>query len=128
MNRIRHLALAALWIVLGCHAQPVGAPGSVENVITREQIDAVKASSIYDVIVRLRAEFLNDRGRTSIRTNATSRAVVFLNDQEYGIPETMRNIPPGRIETVRHFSGSEAVVRFGAQYGGGVIQLTSRTD
>lgn len=128
MLRFRTTALVLLGLVFACHAQPAGAPGSVENVITREQIDAVKASNMYDVIVRLRAEFLNDRGRTSIRTNATSRAVVFLNDQEYGVPETMRNIPPGRIESVRHFSGAEAVVRFGAQYGGGVIQLTSRTE
>jgi hypothetical protein len=128
MIRIRQLALAAACMVLGCHAQPVGANGSVGNVITREQIATANAANIYDVVARYHADFLNDRGRTSIRTNQTSRAVVFLNDQEYGILETMRNIPPDRIETVRHFSGPEAVVRFGAQYGGGVIQLTSRTE
>lgn len=128
MRALWTLAIATLVAAAGCHAQRPGAPGSVGNVISRDQIEATNASNIYDVIVRLHAEFLNDRGRTSIRTNVTSRAVVFLNDQEYGIPETMRNIPPDRIQEIRHFSGSEAVVRFGAQYGGGVILLTSRND
>ena len=128
MPNFRPLAVVALVAAMACHQQPAGAPGSVTNVITRAQIEAVSAPSIYDVIARLHSEFLNDRGVTSIRLNTTSRAVVFLNDQEYGIPETMRNIPPDRIEEVRHFSGSDAVVRFGAQYGGGVIQLKSRTE
>lgn len=115
-------------LAIGCHAQRSGTSGSLGRVITREQIAEQDARSIYDVIVRLHAEFLNDRGRTSIRINTTSRAVVFLNDQEYGALETMRDIPPDRVQEVRYFSGSDAVVRFGAQYGGGVIQLRSRTE
>ena len=83
---------------------------------------------MYDVIARLRSSYLIDRGRTSIRTNTHARAIVFLNDQEYGIPETMRNIPPGRIAEIRFFPGTEAVSRFGSQYGGGVIQLISRNQ
>lgn len=128
MSRARFLLLAALCVAVACHPQRSGTVGSLGRVITREQIAEVDARSIYDVIVRLRAEFLNDRGRTSIRTNATSRAVVFLNEQEYGVLESMRDIPPDRVQEVRYFSGSDAVVRFGAQFGGGVIQLISRTE
>ena len=102
--------------------------GSLRNVITQEQIDSSRAANVYDVITRFHAEFLRDRGRTSLRTNQHERAVVFLNDQEYGIPETMRNIPIGRIAEIRFFPGTEAVAKFGSQYGGGVIQLISRTQ
>jgi outer membrane cobalamin receptor len=116
-------------LVTACHRhQPADGGSSLRNVITQEQIDSSHASNIYDVITRLRGEFLRDRGRISIRTNQHERAVVFLNDQEYGIPETMRNIPVGRISEIRYFSGTEAVAKFGSQYGGGVIQLISRTQ
>jgi hypothetical protein len=77
---------------------------------------------------RLNAGFLRDRGRISIRTNQHERAVVFPNEQEYGIPETMRNIPPGRISEIRFYRGTEAVARVGSRYGGGVIQLISRNQ
>ena len=56
------------------------------------------------------------------------KAVVFLNDQEYGIIETMRNIPKGRISEVRYIRGVDAVNRYGAQYGGGIIMLISRNQ
>jgi outer membrane cobalamin receptor len=128
MLRARWIALA-LALSVGCHHQPSDSPGSASNnVITQEQIDAADASSIYDVVARLRGNFLNDRGRVSLKSNTHSRAVVFLNDQEYGIPETMRNIPPGRVSEIRFFPGTDALARFGAQYGGGVIQLISRNQ
>jgi hypothetical protein len=40
----------------------------------------------------------------------------------------MRNIPPGRVAEIRYYPGTDAVTRFGAQYGGGVIQLISRNQ
>lgn len=115
-------------LLAACHSQSRTSAPTSRNLITQEEIDSSDAGNIYDVVARLHGSFLNDRGRTSIRTDTHSRAIVFLNDQEYGIPETMRNIPPGRIAEIRFFPGTDAVARFGAQYGGGVIQLISRTQ
>jgi len=118
-----------LGIALACHRQaPRPQRGNSANVITEAQIDSSDASNVYDLIVRLHAEYLRDRGRTSLRTNQRARAVVFMNDQEYGIPETMRNIPLSRVGQIRYYPGTEAVPRFGSQYGGGVIQLISRSE
>ena len=128
MQRGRWIVLA-LVLSLGCHRQaPESRETGSNNVITQEQIDASGASNVYDVIARLRGNFLNDRGRVSLRTNKHSRAIVFLNDQEYGIPETMRNIPPNRVAEIRYYPGTDALARFGAQYGGGVILLISRNQ
>ena len=128
MQRARWIALA-LALSVGCHHQPAQPHGPVSsNLITQDEIDAADAGNIYEVVARLHGNFLNDRGRASLRSNVHSRAIVFLNDQEYGIPETMRNIPPGRIAEIRFFPGTEAVSRFGSQYGGGVIQLISRNQ
>lgn len=124
------LAVGCALLVAACHAQQPtdGVAPSLRNVITQEQIDSSRASNVYEVITRYHADFLRDRGRTSLRTNQHERAVVFLNDHEYGIPETMRNIPIGRIAEIRYYPGTDAVAKFGSQYGGGVIQLISRSQ
>jgi hypothetical protein len=128
MQRGRWIVLA-LMLSLGCHHRAAESRGSgSNNIITQEEIDAAGASNVYDIIARLHGNFLSDRGRVSLRSNTHSRAVVFLNDQEYGIPETMRNIPPGRVSEIRFYPGTDALARFGAQYGGGVIQLISRNQ
>ena len=102
--------------------------GTQRNVITQEEIEASTASNVYDLIAQLRDDFLKDRGKISIRTNQHEKAVVFLNDQEYGILETMRNIPVGRVSEIRYYPGTDAVNRFGAQYGGGIVMLISRNN
>src|ERR1700737_1598839 len=120
MHRMPFAVVAAAAVLLACHpqSQRLDDGSSMRNVITQGQIDSTGASNIYDVITRLRAEFLKDRGRISLKTNQHERAVVFLNDQENGIPEPMRNIPPGRISEIRYFTGTEAASKFGSQYGG----------
>jgi hypothetical protein len=126
MRRIASLLSLFGLITVACHQGPNAATTtSMRSVITRDQIDSSDAHNVYELIVRLRPDFLRDRGSVSIQTNTHARAVVFMNDQEYGILETMRNIPTGRIGEVRYFSGNDAVARFGAQYGGGVVMLVS---
>jgi len=127
----RRIVVASLFLSIaaaGCHQQSGTGGHSSRNVISQEEIDSSNASNMYDLIARLRADFLKDRGAVSIKTNQRERAVVFLNDQEYGILETMRNIPIGRISEVRYYTGIEAVGKFGSQYGGGVVLLVSRNQ
>jgi outer membrane cobalamin receptor len=126
---MRRPLLLATFVLAACHSQMQGAHhGSQHNVISQEEIDASTATNVYDLIARLRADYLKDRGKVSIRTNQHEQAVVFLNDQEYGILETLRNIPPGRVSEIRYYPGTDAVNRFGAQYGGGVVMLISRNQ
>jgi len=130
MHRPIVATLSLLVVLAACHQQPPEgvAARSLRNVITKDQIDSTSATNVYDLIARLHADFLKDRGKTSIKTNQRDRAVVFLNDQEYGIPETLRNLQPDRFMEIRYFSGTDASSKFGSQYGGGVIQLISRSQ
>lgn len=123
------LTVVVLLFVSACTAQKAGRPGSVRrDVITEEEIEASNATNVYDLVASLRGDYLKDRGVISIKTNTREKAVVFLNEQEYGVVETMRNIPKGRISEVRYIPGVDAVNRFGAQYGGGIIMLISRNQ
>ena len=128
MARFAVLCALVFTAAVACHRQQSNGPGFVRNVITQAQIDSTGYTNVYDVIARLHAEFLRDRGPVSIKSNQHGRAVVFLNAQEYGIPETLRNFPAGGVAEIRYFRGTEAVPKFGSQYGGGVIQLISRNQ
>jgi hypothetical protein len=124
------LATVAVSLAIGaCQAATTpGGGASLRNVITQDQIDSSYASNVYELIVRLHPEYLRDRGSVSIRQNIHARAVVFLNGHEYGILETMRNIPISGIGEIRYYAGTDAVVKFGSQYGGGVVELISRVE
>lgn len=123
------IATFGLVATLGCQHRTGGPPGRGDrHVISQAEIDSAQASNVYDLVARLRGDFLKERGRVSLRSSAHDRAVVFLNGQEYGVLETMRNIPASHIREIRYIPGVEAATRFGAQYGGGVILLTSRDN
>ena len=128
----RWLPALALLLALsaGCH-QKSAADSQYRvnpNVVTRAELAEVGTGSVYDAIVRRHGLFLKDRGRTSIYGKNTPRAVVFIADTEYGVIETMRNLPADRYETVRYYPGTEASAKFGSQYIGGVIQLVPRYE
>jgi len=121
------LSVALGW---GCHQKraPESEYGTNPNVVTRAELAEVGTGTVYDAIVRRHGLFLKDRGRTSIYGKNIPRAVVFIADTEYGVIETMRNLPAERYEMVRYYPGTEASAKFGSQYMGGVIQLVPRYE
>ena len=122
---MRLVVLAALGTA--CHQRPADPPiRGNPNVVTREELAEVGTGSVYDAIVRRHGLFLKDRGRTSIYGKNIPRAVVFIADTEYGVIETMRNLPAERFEEVRYYPDTEAAAKFGSEYIGGVIQLIPR--
>jgi hypothetical protein len=128
--RRAYALLATVFFAMACYHQ-TGKPsgfGSLRNVITQDEIDSANVSNVYDLVARLRGDYLKDRGKLSIKTDKRDVAMVFLNDQEYGVLETMRNIPCNRVSEIRYYSGIDAVNRYGAKYGGGVVLLVSRTQ
>jgi hypothetical protein len=119
-----------LALSMGCHQKPAAESQYRvnPNVVTREELAEVGTGSVYDAIVRRHGLFLKDRGRTSIYGKNIPRAVVFIADTEYGVIETMRNLPADRYEMVRYYPDTEASAKFGSQYMGGVIQLVPRYE
>jgi hypothetical protein len=102
----------------GISTAPV--PRTSTNVITRSELDAV---------VRLRPAFIRDRGQTTVlNSSAQTRAVVFVNDNEYGPIESLKQFPASRAQEVRFLPGPEATTRFGSAYGSGIILLTLRVQ
>jgi len=124
---MKSLLVLAMAVMACSPARPSLATHPDRTVLTRDDIEAVTAaSSMYDVIRRLRPEYLNSRGRTSLLNQGDPRPVVFLDEQEYGPIESLRNLQPDLVQEVRFYASSSAVAKFGSRYGTGVIRLQSR--
>jgi len=128
MPRTVRGVLLGLAVLAGACAHPNAGSGGNRLLITEEEIQTSNAATAYDVIARLRGEFLRQRGPTSLVLQSRARAVVFLKDQEYGPIETLRDVRSSDLAEIRFFPGPDAVTRFGSQYAGGVIQIVPRSQ
>jgi len=115
-------------VVLGC-APPRLGPGTISNseIITEEEVEASRAPTAFEVIQKLRANFLSYRGETSFNRNTSQPyPKVYLDGQEYGPISALRNIPASQVSTIRLYRSWEATTKFGTGNMGGVIAITTR--
>jgi hypothetical protein len=115
-------------IVAGCSHPKLG-PGEVYNsqVITEDEIVASRASTAFEVIHKLRANFLTNRGETSLNQGQSNPyPTVYLDDQEFGPISTLTNIPAAQITMIQLYRVSEANAKYGTHNLSGVIAITTR--
>ena len=96
------------------------------NVITQPEVQASFESNAYDVISKLRPMFLKTRGRSTVQGQTQEYASVFLDDQFYGDLNSLKNIAATQIQEIRYYPGTEVAMKFGMQYGAGVIAVRTR--
>ena len=114
--------------LLACSPPRLGPGQHLDSqLITRDEIDASGATNAFEVIRKLRANFLAYRGETSLDP-AKSRPypTVYLDGQEFGSIETLRTIPASQISSIRLLRSSELTTKYGAANTGGVIAITTR--
>lgn len=101
------------------------APNS--QTITEEEVDAARATTAYEVIQKLRANFLSYRGETSLnRNNSQPFPTVYVDGMEFGPIASLRTIPASQVSTIRLYRSWEATTKFGTGKMGGVIAVTTR--
>ena len=98
---------------------------TLRDPITEADIQRIRATSAYDAIVRLRANFLSNRGMTSfLRPMESSRPTVFVDGMELGTLFELRSIPANHVREIRFLSGAEAMTRYGDGHMAGVILVS----
>lgn len=128
MNRARWLLALAAVIVVACSPARLG-PGNVSDsqLITEDEIDASRAANAFEVIRKLRANFLTYRGETSLTKNQSRPyPTVYLDGQEFGPIETLKTIPAAQITSIRLLRSWEASTKYGTGNMGGVIAISTR--
>ena len=121
------LRIAALVVLAGCSAGSGGteAPRLRRDIITRGQIEEMNATDAFDVVQRVRPEFLRQRGQSSI-TGGEQLAVVYVDGVRRGGPEILRSLRTNEVEEIRFVNGTDATTRYGTDHGGGAIEVKSR--
>jgi len=129
MPSVRVFLIPALVIATFACAptQTVSRRGQDSQLITEEEIEASRAPTAYEVIQKLRANFLSYRGETSLdRRKSQPYPTVYVDGQEFGQLSSLRTIPASQVATIRLYRSWEATTKFGTGNMGGVIAVTTR--
>ena len=127
--RVISIAVLFAGALLAC-APPSTVPGPIRNanVITREDIEKANVLNAYEAISRLRPQFLNSHGSTTISGSDTGYPKVYFNHQYYGDLQSLRNIDVHGIREIHYYNGTEASTRFGLGNVSGAIEVITSAD
>jgi outer membrane cobalamin receptor len=122
----RTLRILLLSLVLGACAQ-AGQKGSRDtNVISEAEIDASGGTTAYDVIQKVRSNFLSDRGKTTLVGASPNKPSVFVDGVHFGEISALRSVSARQLASIRLYRAWEAQQKYGSGFVGGVIELTTR--
>ncbi len=96
-------AVGTLW---GCASTKAATEGNRSDVITREEIMNSGAINLYEVVRRLRPQWINIRAARSF--SMETEIVVFQNDMHLGGPEALKQIGPELAYELRWLDGVRA--------------------
>jgi hypothetical protein len=108
-----------------------GTPGAEtargnRNVITRQQMIDVNATSVYDAVQKLQGSWLTTRGPTSITDETPTMVSVYMTGSDMGGVEFLRRLRPDDVNEIRYYESGEASARFGLGHQRGVIEVIPR--
>lgn len=128
MLRVKSWAgvVVALWLFACAHTQSQSQNGSRTDEITEEEIVASSAANAYEVVRKLRANFLSFRGRTTLLGTSSPDPTVYVDEQAFGPVSSLRTIPASQITRIRLYRSWEATTKYGAGNMGGVIAVSTR--
>lgn len=123
----RWVTVLTLVVAIACSHPKMG-PGEAydSQVITEDEIIASHATNAFEVIHKLRSNFLTNRGQTSIKDPSSPFPTVYVDDQEFGPISTLASIPAAQISLIRLYRVSEANAKYGTHNLTGVIAITTR--
>jgi outer membrane cobalamin receptor len=118
-----------LTLVLAACTHPVSketGPSQPGDVLTEAEIAQSQAVTAYDAVQKLRANFLSNRGKTTILGDTSPLPVVYLDGIEYGPMASLRNIPASQVSSIRMYRAWEATTKFGMGKTAGVIEVITK--
>jgi hypothetical protein len=135
-------ARLAILVVLGAASLECAQPGAVaegsgdvpvshdRSVLSAAELHTATDQYLYDVVQRLRPDWLRVHGATAIANgmggNPTADPVrVYIGMVRLGGPEVLTRVPTVQAESLKFFSPSEAQLRFGPGNVNGAIQVIS---
>lgn len=135
MNVARtHLVLTALTCFWACGGgtRPVSGvpmPGrGSSSIVTMEELATLPATqNLYDALRAIRPGWFRMYPVTLRPAPDTAQIVVYLDESRLGGPEMLLQVDRSAVKSVRHYTPSDAQIRWGLGHPHGAIQvITSR--
>jgi hypothetical protein len=104
--------------------QSRGTQRSSRDLITAEELATVDVQNAYQAVQRLRPNFLQRRGTTSMTQQAD--IVVYVDNNRMGGPTTLQQIPTNEVKEIRYLSATDATQRYGTGHAAGAIVVTRK--
>ena len=127
MSDLRRLAIAGCLVTVACGPAPRTAePTPSRRVLLEDEIRGTQVATAYQIVARLRPEWLRRRGRVSVRDPTAGAVIVYLNGMRQGGVSALDAIVAETVLEMEYLNGQEATTRFGTGHGGGVILVRLR--
>lgn len=121
---VRSFAIAVLVASAACGGASTRSRSRVDSsVLTGEQLEELHYQTVLEGVQALRANWLNQRGPDSFL--APSQIWVYLDNTRLGGVQTLGQISPRLVSTVRKLNGIDATARWGLGHSAGVIAVTT---
>jgi len=93
------------------------------NLIDQEEVESSTALDAYTLVQQARPNWLHDRGAISFRDPTAGQVQVYLEGQQFGDVNKLREISRQDIRELRFLNAAEAQMRYGVGHAGGVIEV-----
>lgn len=131
----RVLLVLMMAVPLACATAPAGERRGSSREITREEIEAaLGASTTFDVVQRLRPQWLRYRGPSSLYRDGA--IVVYVDGIRSGVvvgdgtsttgPNPLSGIAAERAQRILYYSATVATQKFGTGHAHGAIEVLTR--
>jgi hypothetical protein len=105
----------------------VSGASSSRNNIAGSQIEALPDGNAYTIVERLRPHWLNVRTQATPWNPEPAYARVFVDHLEWGSIFTLSRISIDQIDRIEYLSATDATIRYGLGYVGGIIRVITLT-
>lgn len=97
------------------------------NLITAEEFATLNVMDAYEVVEKLRPEFLRSRGVGSLRSRQPDLPVVYIDGVRAGGLGELRRVPRTVLAEISYLAAADATTRYGIDHvGGAILVVTNR--
>lgn len=100
--------------------------GSADHIIEAE-VEAANVTNAYELVERLRPNWLRGRGAASAMNPGSEIPIVYIDNTRLGDLQNLRGIEIRSVREMRYIRAADATTRWGTGHAGGVIQVTMRS-
>lgn len=119
------LAAAVLTSCGGARGPTNTAPRRDSNLITADELAASVSSTLYDAVRTLRPAWMMRNRPTAVLQTNQGELLVYVDGTRFGNLESLRQLTPQGIASVRYHTPGSAEARFGPGHLSGAIEITT---